>query len=264
MLSYTRLRDVVISWIFAALLFVIKCPGFAEDLQHDLQDWQNEVLSHLAQGNVHLLSHEPLRALEDLQWANDHLDLSDASSSPIGFLITFSEVIAYDCLGFHDQCKRSIGSLFITINENEKDDPAVYENQQPANEKNDDTKLAIQFLEKLVILAPSTGVRELLLSLVEDIAEEMLPAFEFADQTFLENELLSFDFGQDQFSFELCKHKSFWKRFRRWCKEIGEWMHDVYLICKGINDVKKAYEEWKRKNNEHNVSYDEFKRYYQR
>lgn len=30
----------MIRWIFATLLLVIKCPGFTEDLQHDLQDWQ--------------------------------------------------------------------------------------------------------------------------------------------------------------------------------------------------------------------------------
>ncbi len=252
----------MIRWIFAVLLLVIKCPGFTEDLQHDLQDWQNEALSHLAQGNMHLLSHEPSRALEDLQWANAHLDTSDASSNPIGFLITFSEVIAYDCLGFHDQCKRAIGSLFITINENDEDVDTVFADPKPGNEKNDDTKLAIQFLENLVFLAPSTEVRELLLSLVEDMAEELLPAFKFADQTFLENELLSFDYGQDQFSIDNCK--SFWKKFRKWCKEVGEWLHDAYLICKGINDVKKAYEEWKRNNNEYDVSYDEFKRYYHR
>lgn len=254
----------MIRWFFAALLLVVKCPGFTEEgLNHHLEDWQNKALSHLAQGNMHLLSREPWRALEDLRWANACLDTSDTSSSPIGFLITFSQVIAYDSLGFHDQCKQAIGSLFITINENNEDDDIVIEEQQPANEKNDDTKAAIHFLEKLVFLAPSTEVRALLLSLVDDIAEGMLPAFEFADQTLLENQL-SFDYSQNQFSIDFCKHKSFWKKLRKWCKEVGEWLHDVYMICKGINDVKKAYEEWKRNNNEYNVSYDEFKRYYQR
>jgi hypothetical protein len=252
----------MIRWIFTALLLVIKCPGFTEDLQHDLRDWQNEALSRLAQGNMHLFSHEPMHALEDLQWANAHLDTSDASSNPIGFLITFSEVIAYDCLGFHDQCKQAIGSLFITINENNESDGAGFEDQQPVNEKNDDTKFAILFLEHLVFLAPSTEVRELLLSLVEDMAEVLLPAFKFADQTFLENELLSFDYGQEQFSIDNCK--SFWKKFRKWCREVGEWLHDVYMICKGINDVRQAYEEWKKNNDEYNVSFHEFKKHYQR
>jgi hypothetical protein len=204
-----------------------------------------------------------MHALEDLQWANAYLDTSDASSNPIGFLITFSEVIAYDCLGFRDQCKQAIGSLLITINENEESDVGVFENQQPVNEKSDDTQLAIQFLKKLVFLAPSTEVRDLLLSLVEDLAEDLLPAFEFADQPFLEYELFSFDYGQDQFSIDFCKHKSFWKRFRKWCREVGEWLHDVYMICKGINDVRQAYEEWKRNNDEYNVSFHEFKKHYQ-
>lgn len=254
----------MIRWIFALLLLVVKYPGFAEeDLHYHLQDWQNKALSHLAQGNMHLLAHEPWRTLEDLQWANACLDTSDTSSSPIGFLITFSQVIAYDCLGFHDQCKQAIGSLFITINENGEDNGTASEDQSFANEKNEDTEFAIQFLQKLVVLAPSTEVRALLLSLVEDIAKEMLPAFEFADQSLLENQLI-FSYSQDQFSIDFCKHKSFWKKFRKWCKDVGEWLHDVYLICKGINEVKKAYEESKKNNNEYDVSYDEFKKYYQR
>lgn len=251
----------MIRWIFAALLLVIKCPGFTEEgFHHDLQNWQNEALSHLAQGNMHLLSHEPWHALEDLRRANAFLDISDASSSPIGFLITFSQVIAYDCLGFHDQCRQAIGSLFIRINENNEDDDAIFEDHQ-LNEKNEDAKFAIQFLQKLVAIAPSAEVRDLLFSFVEDIAEEMLPAFEFADQTLLENQL-SFDCRKNQLSIDFCKHKSFWKRFRKWCQEAGEWLHDVYLLCKGINDVRKAYEDWKRMNNEYNISYDEFKRHY--
>lgn len=245
-------------WIFAALLLIFKCPGFThEGLHHHLQDWQSESLSRLAEGNMHLFSHEPLQALENLQWANAYLDASDVSSIPIGFLITFSEVIACDCLGFHDQCKRAIGSLFIAINE---DDATVDENQELDSDKNDDTKLAVQFLQNLASLTPSAEVRGLLLSLVEDIAEEMLPAFEFADQTLLENQL-SFDYGNDQFSIDFSK--SFWKKLRKWTKEFGDWVHDIYLLCKGVNEVRKAYEEWKRINNEHHINYDEFKRIYQ-
>lgn len=134
-------------------------------------------------------------------------------------MITFSQVIAYDCLGFHDQCKQAVGSLFITINEKNETEDALSADQQSANEKNEDTEFAIQFLQNLVVLAPSTDVRTLLLSLVEDIAEEMLPAFEFADQSLLGNQL-NFDYSQGQFSIDFCKHKSFWKKFRKWCKEL--------------------------------------------
>ena len=50
------------------------CYCFSEEPTRELKEWQIECLTHLAYGNINLLSHEPLRALEDFQKAISFLD----------------------------------------------------------------------------------------------------------------------------------------------------------------------------------------------
>ena len=102
-------------------------------------------------------------------------------------------------------------------------------------------------------------MREFLFSFIEDMAHQLLPAFEFADSPALDYQTFEFDYSQNQFSPEQCK--SFWKRLKKWTVQFKDWVHDLYLICKGVNDIKKAYQAW-QKENDHHVSYDEFKRHY--
>ena len=255
----------MIKWMLATLLLIIGLPVFSEEtsneFHHPLQEWQNEALVHFSYGNTHLLLHEPWKALEQFQRANSLLDKSDGSSCPIGFLITFGQVIAYDCLGFHDQCKQAVGSLFLNINEyNDEDDP-LYEEDECSQTTCEESKIALQFLQNLAILAPSSEVRELLFSLIEDMAEELLPAFQFADPLPLGGDL-SFSSAQDDYSTDLCKRKSFWKKFRKWCAEVRDWLQDVVKIIKGAKDVKDAYEQWKKSNQYNGMSYEGFRNYH--
>ncbi len=88
----------MIKWALTVLFFIIGFPIFSEEIpnefHHPLQEWQNEALLHFGYGNAHLLLDEPWQALEQFQKANLLLDKSDSSSYPIGFLITFGQVIA--------------------------------------------------------------------------------------------------------------------------------------------------------------------------
>jgi hypothetical protein len=145
----------MIKWVLTVMLLIIGFPTFSDEFQHSLQDWQTEALLHLGYGNAHLLSHKPWQALEHFQKAMSLLDESDDSSCLIGFLITFSQVIAYDFLGFRDQCKQSIGSLFLAINAYDNGEDVLFENNEPMAEKNGGDKIAIQFLQALAILTPS-------------------------------------------------------------------------------------------------------------
>jgi hypothetical protein len=247
----------MIRWLLAVILVVINVSIFTEE--HHLQDWQDEALFHLGNGNAHLLSQEPLHALEDFQKAKSLLDETDESSCSIDFLITFSQVIAYDCLGFHDHCKQSLGSLFLAINE--YDDEELTEDSNFSHGENEDPKIAILFLQDLASFTPSREVKGLLFSLIEDMADQSMPAFKFAESPFLESEKFDFDQGQD-FSANQCK--SFWKRLRKWTKEVLIWVNDLIKICHGVNEVREAYKKWEKEGNDNNLSYEEFKYYYNR
>ncbi|GEM_PF-5514457 len=119
--------------------------------------------------------------------------------------------------------------------------------------------MIISFLRNLAVLSPSIQVRELLFSLIEDMENQLLPPFEFAQSCFFENEGFVFKENQNQFSFNQCK--SFWKRLRKWTTEFADWVYNLYKVCRGINDIKKAYNEWQNEGN-YNLSYEEFKNYY--
>ncbi len=166
-------------------------------------------------------------------------------------------------MGFRDQCKQAVGSLFLSINQydDEDEDDLSAEDDEWGLTINEESKVAIQLLQNLATLAPSPEIRELLFSLIDAVAEELLPAFQFADQSMLDDDL-SFNNAQDDYSIDLCKRKSLWKRFRKWCSELRDWLQDAVKIFKAAKDIKETYEEWKKSNQYNGTSYEEFKKYH--
>lgn len=239
--------------LFISLCLMLGVPCFSAEFQHDLKEWQSECLLHLGYGNAGLLLDEPLYALEEFQKATTLLDTSDNSSSIISFLISFGQAIAFDCLGLKEHCRESIGSLFLAINEYDEEEELTDIDEQsiPNFVEN---KAAIEFLRDLVSVAPSPEIRELLFSFIEDMAEELLPTFEFAEQPFFEKTNWKVDDGKDGVHIQQCKKKSWWKKFRKWCSEAAAWVHDVVKIAKGAKEVKDVYEDWKKKNEQRNYS----------
>jgi hypothetical protein len=72
----------MIRWLLAVILVVINGSIFTEEFKHHLQDWQGEALFHLGNGNAHLVSQEPLHALEDFQKAKSLLNKTDSNYEP--------------------------------------------------------------------------------------------------------------------------------------------------------------------------------------
>ena len=172
-------------WVLAALLVTVEISSFSEESSNDsycsLQKWQEEALLHCGYGNAHLLLNEPRQALEQFQRASSLLDKSDGSFCPIRFLVTFNQIVAYDCLGLHDQCKQAVGSLFLGVHEWDDGDDSVPEENEGSQTEDKASEFIIHFLRSLASFAPSPDVRGLLFSITDDVAEELLPAFQLAD-----------------------------------------------------------------------------------
>jgi DNA-directed RNA polymerase specialized sigma24 family protein len=165
----------MIRWIFAALLLV-KCPVFADDFEGSLfggplESWQFEAISYLGYGNTHLLNHEPWQALEYFQKALSLLNKPDEFSQSLSFLTHFSQIVAYDCLGLHELCKQSIGSLFIVLVQLSDED-----DDDDEDEDDDEDLLAeeqtIHLLQNLAGLAPSPDIRNFLFTFIDQLSEE--------------------------------------------------------------------------------------------
>jgi hypothetical protein len=230
--------------VLVILLLGIWFPCFSEESRDDLREWQSESLEYFIYGSAHLLEHEPWRALENFQTATDHLD---RSSSAMSFLVSFGQVIAYDVLGFKEQCKQAIGSLFLAVNEGDKEDQEAEMNTNREFSISGEYEEAVGFFRDLAAVAPSPDVRELLFSFIDEIAEEALPAFKIAKAPLFGKADWDFDYGKDDGSMMQCK--SWWKKFKKWCYEVIEVLGIASDAYKKINDIRKSHEEGKQIHN---------------
>ena len=229
------------------LFFLVAClavglPCFAEESESFLKEWQSESLTYIGNGNAHLLAHEPWQALENYQKANEFLDLTDNSSFVLGFLISFGQAVAYDCLGFHGKCKQAIGSLFFAINGYDSEEPAGVDQNPDSNSH--EYESSVQFLRDLAAIAPSLEVRELLFSIIDDIESELHPSFEFAKSAHLGNGDWTFDYGTDNVSITQCK--SFYKKFIKFLNKICEALHIIDKTTKAMKEINQNFQDLKR------------------
>jgi hypothetical protein len=185
-------RQDMIRWMFIVGFLVVRLSaGFADERRPEWQD----ALQYLRFGNEYLLSEQPESALEQLQMASSSVDWSDRSSSPIRFLILFSQVICYDCLGLDEERGQAIQWLHYVGDEcaNAEEDFSE-ENDGQAEGR---AERAIEFLQRLTLRARSSDVQYLLLSLIEDMAHKRLMRFEFCSAVSTSRR---FDYGNDSFS----------------------------------------------------------------
>ncbi len=218
--------------------------AFASDSLPISKSWEINSLFYLESGNTQLLMHKPVNALEDFQTATAFLDKSDKSASVIAFLISFGQTIAYDAIGDKEQCKQSLGSLLFSINAYDE-----FEDDEVGDKTGEidilistDYQEVINFLRELVNIAPSQEVREILLSFIEEMSEEVLPAFKLADRSFSNASDWRFDYGQDAY-IDHCK--SFWKKIKKFFREAAEVMKYIAAGCKSAKEIKDTYDAWK-------------------
>lgn len=222
----------------------------ADDDTHHLQEWQMESLNHLGYGFANLLTHEHCYALEEFQKANSLLDLSDNSSSLISFLICFGQSIAYDALGFSEKCNQAIGSLFFAMNRFDEDDPGF---DFEAGSGSFEYDSSVNFLRDLVTIAPSREVRELLNALIDDIEEQLLPDFTFAKRPVLGS--TDYVFQRDSNDLTVNQCKSFWKKFEKSLRKIGEFLGILEKISKDMKNIKKNIDDMRASNQYQNPHY---------
>jgi hypothetical protein len=68
----------------------------------------------------------------------------------------------------------------------------------------------------------------------------LLPAFKFAESPFLGATDWDFDHGLDNISIIQCK---FWKKFKKWCAEVVQFLGLVKEGYKNIKDIKRTHDE---------------------
>lgn len=229
----------MLRWLMTTLFFIgISLSCFSEEFHRELKPWQLESLQYFGNGSARILSHEPWRALEDLQRASSILDKTDPSSNIISFLIFFGQAIAYDSLGFREHCNQSLGALLLAMNEYDDEEANLDGNLNEDYLSSNESEEAINFLRKLACCAPSLQVRTLLLSIVEEIEEDALPAFRILDASACANDWV-FDDGNSKIFIEPCK--SWWNKYKKWAKEVLIFLGIVHEGYKKINDIREQH-----------------------
>lgn len=200
----------MIKKMFVALFFVAGLPLVAEEMSSEsdsvLQECQDQSLLYFSQGYVALLTQQPREALEQFQQASDLCDTSDSSCLPLQFLVRFGQVVAYDCLGCRDECAQALNALSINFDASNEEDGSLLEEVEPYPTTDADSADVLAFLHSIAICAPSFEVRQILFSLIQDIAKEMEPAFQFTKAQPLDGDVL-LSRVQDEYSIKLCRHK---------------------------------------------------------
>lgn len=230
------------------LLFLgLASSSFATDGRCSLKEWQPQSLNHIGYGYDHLLAHDLCGALEEFQKANSLLDHSDNSSSVMSFLISFGQSIAYDALGFSERCTQAIGSMFFAMNSYDEDLSEIGSERECSSPEYDSS---IDFLRTLIAIAPSYQAQELLTSLVNEIEEQLLPEFKFAKSPLLGSPDYIFDYRTNDFTFNQCK--SFWKKLKKWGRELLEALHILKEASEHAKHIKRNIDEIRDSNRYHN------------
>lgn len=146
-------------------LIVIMMMGLLSQHEghHELKDYQVESLKYYKSGNTKLLGQQPWYGLADLQVASTLLDdQSDPSSALLGFFISFSQIVACDVLGLHDQTIQAMDSFvqsFQTVGlALEGGDRS---NKSPVSKPFADTHRGdLEFLQKLASFTSSTSLKQ--------------------------------------------------------------------------------------------------------
>lgn len=222
----------MLKYLSNLFLFLAATLCFSNESGRDFKEWQIKSMEYFASRSANLLTQEPWHALENFQKASTLVDQSDNSSNIINFLILFGQTVAYDTLGFREQCIQSLGSLFLVINECDLEE-TENEDEEESPSLTDESIDDLEILRTLAQLAPSADVKELLLSLVDEITEDAAPAFSLSKASINKHDW-EFDYDTDM---SVVQCKSFWKKCKKWATELVTFLRIIHQAYKSANDI---------------------------
>lgn len=141
--------------------------------------------------------------------------------------------------------------MFLAIDEYDEEESIDTNQETDSNPQENES--SVEFLRNLAAIAPTHEVRELLFSIIDGIAEELLPAFEFAKLPNLGDRDWVFDYGTDDVSITQCK--SWFKKFMKWCHDVGVLLKIAKDASDNLKGIKQNFDDMKASNNYHDQRY---------
>lgn len=146
----------------------VQLPGFVLDSS----------FAYICSGDIHLLLKDYEFALADFDRASHCIEYFGDYNIGYDFLILFGKTVAYDNLNLRDKCEHSLASLILTFDKIQKDDEIDEDEEEDEEEEEglevdeDFSEKTINMMRRIAELAPSEDVREVLISIVNEIDSE--------------------------------------------------------------------------------------------
>jgi hypothetical protein len=159
--------------MLVAVLLVMGVPCFSLELPQPPEGAtldETLAFSYVRCANDCLFHEQYERAIDAFKNALLASDQSKISAEILQFWSLIGKIIAYDCMGMRNWCLQSIGELTLLTHahfENDTDDADVVSDEGLSPEE----VQQVELIRKLVSLAPSSDVRNLLFSLVKEMAD---------------------------------------------------------------------------------------------
>ncbi len=130
---------------------------------------ENEAYTLLGFGLGFLLQDQAHSALFYFSEVRELLKDADTIQPELEFILSFSEVVAYDNVGMRDQSLQALGSFFLTAHlfvDDEEETEILTGEEEPVSEED---KLMTALLKDIASLAHSPDIRNLMMELAEEM-----------------------------------------------------------------------------------------------
>jgi hypothetical protein len=237
---YNTARIKMFRLLFTALLLGswVPCPSKEVPQIADVMDLHQESLAliYIGSGHANLFAHKHGPALRDFQKALSLVNHTDGRYPELEALSFFGQAIAYDNLGAKSQCQNALASLFFSLNESGNEEEGC-ESRASDSRLTREYEEADDIMRRLASLAASTEIRELLLSLVDEMSKELLSPLKIAAQTHLDPYDWQYDHG-DTARASLCK-----SRFLKTIEKAARKVYSAVVKAKMVLDFMKEIEQ---------------------
>lgn len=207
-------------FLFILSLLMFSLYSHAEEQENPDSHEHSMSLIYVGYGNKHLMNGEFFQGLHAFQQAEQFLIKSGQPCYEIEFLISFGKAIAYDNLNLKNECQGAIGALMYIFNANNRGQNGDKEPSFSSKEYEE----ADESLKELARLAASIDVREILLSMIDEMSSGLYTISDLPHSSYL---------GIQPYSenrLDLDKDVKFWKRARKLARKV----YDAYIFAKKL------------------------------